>query len=132
MSNHDELGEGRHLPNHFIKTSDIGVIERRIDLIQQTERRGFDQENGKDQRHCGQGLFPAGQQGNVLQLFPGGLHDYIDTGFQKVFFVGQSQLRLTAAEQPGKNLLKFAVYQVKRLQKPAPRCLVNPLDRLLK
>ena len=32
----------------------------------------------------------------------------------------------------GKNLLEFAVYQVKRLQKPAPRCLVDPLDRLLK
>src|SRR4051812_13522391 len=58
----DELGGAAHLPDHLVVPADVRLVERRVDLVEQAERRRLDQEDGEDQRDRGERLLPAGEQ----------------------------------------------------------------------
>ncbi len=54
------FGNPAHLVEQTAEAVNIGVIKRRIDLIEHTDRRRVDQENGEDQRDGGERLLAAG------------------------------------------------------------------------
>ena len=53
----------RHPVEQVAEALDIGVVERRIDLVEHADRRRVGQEQGEDQRDRGQRLLAARQQG---------------------------------------------------------------------
>ncbi|MNL89893.1 hypothetical protein D3C87_2205130 [compost metagenome] len=61
MGDQDEarLGVPRHLHEQVAEALDIGVVQRRVDLVEHADRRGIGQEHRKDQAHGRQCLFPA-------------------------------------------------------------------------
>src|SRR4026207_2300856 len=59
MRDEDELRPVEHAAQHLHEPSNIGVVERRIDLVEQTERARLVLENRKHQRDRGQRLFAA-------------------------------------------------------------------------
>ena len=52
-------GLARHLLHQTAEAIDVGVVERRIDLVQHANGRGIRQEHGEDQRQRRQSLFAA-------------------------------------------------------------------------
>ena len=132
MSDEDELRKRRHLPDQLVKPPYIGIIKWRIDLIKKTERRWLYQKYGEDQGNCGKGLLSAGEQGNVLQFFTGGLDNNIKTGFEQIILIGQLQLSLPPAEKPGKNLFELFINLIECLGKTLSCRPVYPLNSLMK
>jgi hypothetical protein len=66
------VGFARHRLQQVAEPLDIGVVQRRIHLVQHADRRGVGEKQREDQRHGGQRLFPARQQRERLQRLPGG------------------------------------------------------------
>ena len=52
MGNNDELGVFAELPDHVSELAYVGVIERSIYFIQNTEWRRLDQVDGKQKCGC--------------------------------------------------------------------------------
>ena len=53
------VGVARHRIEEIAKALDIGIIERRIDFVENAERRRIGQKQGKDQRNRRQRLLAA-------------------------------------------------------------------------
>ena len=92
------------------KAADVRVVERCVDLVEQTERRRAvfeDREDERDRRHR---LFAAGKQQNVLQAFARRLGDDLDAGFENVVgFRAASSRRVPPPKSSWKNSMKFAL-----------------------
>ncbi|MNV99983.1 hypothetical protein D3C71_1954200 [compost metagenome] len=58
----DELHAFTHFLDQTRVAPDVGIVQRRIDLVEHAERCGVQLEDGKHQRQCGQCLLAAGQQ----------------------------------------------------------------------
>ena len=92
------------------KTSDVTIIQRRIQFVKQTEGRGFNQEDGKEQRHRRHGAFATREQANRLRLLSGRTGNDVNTAFQRIFRIFQEdQPRFAAMEETGKHLFKVRV-----------------------
>ena len=89
------------------ETVDIRVIERRLDLIENAERRRFGLEYRKHQCDRCHRLFAARHQIDILQLLARRLRNDLNTCLQRIIFVVEPQLRLTAAEQFLEDLFKM-------------------------
>ena len=70
-----------HLIQQVAEAGHVGIIQRRVDLVQNTNRCRVRQEDGKDQRHRGQRLFAAGQQTKRTQFLTGRLAHDLKSGF---------------------------------------------------
>jgi len=66
------LGRARHLVEQIAEALDIVVVERRVDLVEDADRRRIGQEHGEDQRQRGQRLLAAGNSDSVDGFLPGG------------------------------------------------------------
>lgn len=56
------FGAAGHLVQHIAETGHVGIVQRRIHLVQHTDWRRIGQEDRKDKRKRGKGLFPPRQQ----------------------------------------------------------------------
>src|SRR6476646_4288957 len=57
VSDDDELNASRHLAHDLRETTDVRIVERRIHLVEQAERRRIELEDGEDERDGCQRLF---------------------------------------------------------------------------
>ena len=73
----DEAGVGAlaHRLEQIAKTLDIIVIERRVDLVEHTDRRRVGEKHSEDERKRGQRLLAAGEKGQGLRLLTRRLAD---------------------------------------------------------
>src|SRR5690606_8341314 len=94
----DELNAVRHLLDDLRKTADVRIVERRVDLVEQTERRRIQLEDRKYQRNRGQRLLTAREQMNRARLLAGRARHDRDTGGQQVLAV-ELEIGVSAAEQ---------------------------------
>ena len=83
------VGFARHRVEQVAEAFDIGIVERRIDFVEHTDRRRVGQEQSEDQRDCGQRLFAARQQGQRLQLLARRLGENLEACFQRIVAVDQ-------------------------------------------
>src|SRR3954469_13081308 len=108
VSNEDELHPLRHLSHDIAESPHIVLIERRIHLIQKTERGWIEVENRKYQRHRGQGLLTTGQQVNGAVLLTGRTrHD--GHARREDVIADQFQVGMSPTEQPRKLLLHAGI-----------------------
>lgn len=67
------VGALAHFVKQIAETFHIRVIQWCVDLIENTNRRRIGHKHRKNQRQGRQGLLATRQQGQMLQLFAGGL-----------------------------------------------------------
>ena len=91
--------ELRHLVEQVAEALDVGVVERRVDLVEHADRRRVGEEHREDQRHRGQRLLAAGEQRQRRRLLAGRLGDDFEAGFERIVAFDQLQLGGAAAEQ---------------------------------
>src|SRR6185436_15853454 len=127
----DELRMLRHLADHLGEAADVRVVERRVDLVENAERRRIDEEQREDQADGDQRLLAARQQGDAVEALARRTNDDLDAGLQQIVLVGEHELALTAAEQARENLLERLVGARERLGEARARGAVELLDRAL-
>ena len=128
MGDEDELRLRLHPPQHLHETADVGLVEGRVDLVEQAERARLELEDREHQGHGGQRLLASRQKLNALQALAGRLGDDVDAALQQIGLVEQDEPRPAAAEQGGEGLLKMGVDGVERLAEPLARRPVDPGD----
>ena len=115
---------------HLDEPSDVGIVERRVDLVEQAERAGLVLEEREHQRDRGQRLLAAGEQLDALQALARRLRDDLDAALDRVVLVEQGQPGASAAEERAEDLLEVTVDGGERLGEPLPGRFVDALDGL--
>src|SRR5215470_18431383 len=67
VGDEDELRAFAHLADHLTEAADVGVVERRIDLVEDAERCRVDEEEREDETDGNQGLLAARQQADGVE-----------------------------------------------------------------
>ena len=91
---------------HTNKPVDVGLVQRRIQLVQHTKRARADLIDGKHQRHGGHGLFAARKQRDALQFFARRPGDDLDAAAQHVLLIDQYEVGLAPLEHLGEQRAK--------------------------
>ncbi len=102
----EQIGEPAH----------VLLVKRGVDLVQEAERRWLDHVDREHQRDACEGLLPAREEVDVLQLLPRGLRKDLDAGLQGRIGVLQAKLRPAAAEQSSEDRVKVLLDLVVRLE----------------
>ena len=89
----------------------VGVIQRRVHLVEQAKRRGVQVEDGKHQGDSGQRFLPAREQRNRLVLFARRLGDDLHARVQN-FLARHHQAGIATAKQLGEHAAKMFVHGV--------------------
>ena len=109
---------------------DVGVVERRVDLVQHADRRRIRQEHGEQQGHGGQRLLAAGQERHDLEtLARGARHDF-EPGLQGIVRLGECQVCPAAAEQLHEEFREVPIDLLEGAQEARAGLLVQAGDAL--
>ena len=112
----------------MVEAADVGVVQRRVHLVQNTERARADQEQREREAQRSQRLLPAGQQLHGAQPLPRRLDFDFDPRLGQVAVIGQHDARLSALHQAGVHVAEFFVRPLERLPEAAPRLAVELVD----
>ena len=91
----------------------VRVVERRVHLVQQAERRRVQLEEREHERDRGERLLAAREQLDRLVLLARGLREHLHAGVEDLL-AGQVQARVAAAEERREHLLEVLVHHVER------------------
>jgi hypothetical protein len=108
VGDHDQLRGLLQLLHDPDQPAQVGVVERRLDLVHHIERAGPGLEDRDQQRHGGQRPLAAGEQREPLDLLARRPGLDLDAGGEHVLGVGQDQPALAAREQPAEDALELA------------------------
>ena len=131
VADEQELSFFAHRFDEFCIALSVGVVERRIDLVQQAKRCRVKLKNGKYQRNGCQCFFTTRQQRNALVFLARWLGNHLHAGVQNLF-ARHSQLRITAAKKFGEHAAELLVDFVKGARQQVARFSVNFFDRVFK
>ena len=131
MGDGDEAGVGAlaHRVEEIAEALDVVIVERRVDFVQDADRRRVGQEHGEDEGERGQRLLAAGEQGQRLRFLARRLGDKLEAGLQGIVGFDKLQFGLTALEQRGEQLLEMAVDDLEGGEEPLAPLLVQGMDR---
>src|SRR5690606_586261 len=132
MRDDDELRRLREFAHHVAKATDVGLVERGVDLVEEAKGARLDQENPENQANGGQGFLTAREQLEALDLLAWRLRHDLDPGVQEVVGLGHHQLGTATIEEAREELLEHVVDGVEGLFEANLRRLVDAIDRLLK
>src|SRR6185437_7433485 len=130
VGDEDELHPGRHITHDIAEAADVVLIERRVDLIEQTEGRRVEIEDRENERDGGERLLTTRKQVNAAVLLAGRAgHD----GYARIerILADQLEVGVPAAEEPRKPLLEAGVDALESLLEARARLLVDAPHRLL-
>ena len=97
------------------KPAHVGLVQRRIHLVQHAERTRLELKDPHQQAHRCQRLFSTAQQKHVLHLLARRRRNQVNAAFRGVRFIGQIHRCLPAAEQLHKRVGKVLIDLGKRL-----------------
>src|SRR5262245_40803757 len=103
----DQLRTAAQLLEDLEQPLQVGVVQRRLDLVQHVERRRAGLEDGQQEGDRGQRALAPRQQGQPLDLLARRPGLDVDAGGQHVVGLGQHQAALAAGEQPREDLLEL-------------------------
>ena len=129
MCNSDALGILIHSAQIIGKTRNIDFVERRLDFIQQTERRRIDLHNREINGNGNECFFSAGKQFQIRDNLSGRLHGNIDAGIEDILRVAQGKRGCPAAKQFFENFCKVPVDFLEPLQKNIPHFSHQGMDQ---
>lgn len=132
MRNDDVLADVRELAQGVHETGDVLLVEGRVDLVEEAERRGLDHVGGEEEGHRRHRLLAARKEADVLELLPRGLREDVDTGLEDVLRVNEPDLASAAAEESAEHvmevLLDFVVGREEELGRLGPDLLRDALQ----
>ena len=106
VGDHQELRVLAELLVDLQQAAQVGVVERRLDLVEDVERRRAGLEQRDQERHRDQRPLATGEQREPLDLLAGRPRLDLDAGVEHVVGVGEDQPPLAAGEQPGERRLE--------------------------
>jgi hypothetical protein len=130
VTDENELHLLRHRAYQLAEAPDIGIVERGVDLVEHTEGRRVELEDGEHQGYGGQGLLAAREQVDAGVALAGRARHDCHPGFEQIL-VGQFQIGLSTAEQTRKELLEALIDLIIGLFETAAGLAVDLADRLL-
>src|SRR5205085_8165762 len=101
---------------HLDKPPDVRIVERGIDLVEETERTRLVFEKPEHQRDRGECLFAAREQLDALKPFAWRLRDDFDAAFERIGLVEKRQAGASTAEQRAERFLEIPVDGGERLR----------------
>jgi hypothetical protein len=119
-----ELHAARHLAHDFAEAADVVLVEWRVHLVEQAERRRVQFENREHERHRGERFLAARQLADgAVPLARRSRHDR-DAGLEHVV-ADEFKVGVAAAEQPRELLLEAGVDAVEGVLETAARLAVD-------
>ena len=103
----DELALLNKSVQHAGEAVDVAFIERRIHLVEDTERTRADHVDREQQRDCRHSALASAQQRDALQLFAGWLGADFNAAVEWIILIEQRQIRASAAEQLRKHFAEI-------------------------
>ncbi len=118
-----------HILQQSTKPLDIGVIQRRIDLIENAERCGLAAEGSKNKRQRRQCLLTTREKRQGRELLAGRLGKDLQSGLEWVIAADQPQMRLPTVEHAAEQRLEVSVNLDKNRLKPLAPLFFQHIDR---
>src|SRR5581483_1018752 len=131
MGHKDNLRGFTHLTNELIKTTDIGVVQRRVDFIQHAERTRTNEEQGKGKTQRRKRLLTTGEELQRTQPLPRRLHRNLDATLGEVLSISEFHLSLSPFHESRIDFTKLGVHQLKGLAEAFARLTVQFRDSTL-
>ena len=128
MRDDDELGPRGQLAQHPGESQGVLLVQWRIDLIEDAERRGADQEAREDERHRGQRPLSPRQHRDVLQPLAGRLGHDVHARLVGFLILHQNQLGPSPLEDLVEHLVELHLEALERLHEQLPRGAVDAGD----
>ena len=100
-------GRSLQLGEQLDEPREVAVVERRLDLVEDVERRGAGPEDGDQHRDRGQRPLAARQQRQPLDLLARGAGLDLDAGGEPVVGLGEHQSAGAAGEQRREDQLEL-------------------------
>ena len=132
MCNNNKLCVFCQLPQIIRVAADVGLIQCRLDLVQQAEGRRLQVLDRKKQGDGSERLLPAGKLHHILQLFARWLGDDTDSRLQDILLRHQLKPSVSSAEKLFERFVKFPLDQGKPFQELASHSLIQIPDHLQK
>src|SRR5436190_15633008 len=130
VADEEELRRLRHLRDELGIALGVGVVERRVDLVEQAERRRIELEDREHQRDRRQRLLAPREQVDRAVLLAGRLRHHLNAGVEDLV-AGHDQARGAAAEQDREHAAEVVVDLVERRLQQLARLEVDLPDRVL-
>src|ERR1700686_289158 len=124
----NELGVSLHTAQHLHEPADIRIVERRVDLIEQTERTWLVLKQPEHERDCRERLLAAGQQLHALQGLAWRLRDDFDAALERIALVEQGEAGAAAAKESTEGEVEVVIDCRERLRKALAGRLIDALD----
>src|SRR5262245_29404114 len=127
VADEEELRLGGHALYEVAEAAGVGVVERRVDLVEQAERRRVELEQREHQRDGSERLLAAGQEVDARVALARGMRHDLHAGVEDLL-AGHDELRLAAAEQHREERAEVAVDALEGLAQELARLAVDPAD----
>ena len=124
----DELRAVAQLLEEGDEAAEVGVVERRLDLVHDVEGRGPRLEDRDEQRHRDERALATGEQREPLDLLARRPGLDLEAGRQHVGRVGEHEPSLAAGEEPLEDALELHRRVLERLGEDLLDPLVDLLD----
>src|SRR5690606_21897474 len=112
------------------ESPDVRVVQGRIDLVEQTERRGVELEDREHERNRRQGLLAAGQQMDRAVSFARRPRHDRHARIEHILAV-QLEIRMPAAEEARKQAPEPLIRPLESFLESRPRLPIDLANRLL-
>ena len=125
MRNDQELRIGTQHIERADELGQVGVIERRLDLVQHIERHRARAIHGKEQGERRQTLLAARHEHHLGDALAARLRHDLDTRLGRMLGIGHLQMSLAAREEHSEDLAEVRVDLLKRHQEGLPHLAIN-------
>src|SRR2546425_4392758 len=112
VGDHEELGPARQLTEHPQEPMDVGVVEGRVDLVEDAEGTRPEIEDREEKRQPGQRALATREQRHGLQTFASGLGHQVHAGVERIaalLGLDEPELGPATLEEALEELLEVAV-----------------------
>src|SRR5437879_514952 len=99
----------RDLLDELAEAIDIGVVERRVDLVEHADRRRVGEEYGEEQGERGEGLLAPREQRQALQPLARRARHHLEPGTQRILALVEREMGPPAAEEGDEELAEMLV-----------------------
>src|SRR5262249_17519052 len=127
----NELRRVRELLEEPREAAHVGLVERRIHLVEEAERRGLVAEDREEERDGGERLLPSREEHMALQAVAGRLDVDLQAAVERVLVLHQPDVAPPTAEEQRERLVEVVADRLEGLDEALARGAVDAADGLL-
>src|SRR5688572_18821606 len=127
VADEEELGLRGHALDEVAEATGVRVVQRRVHLVEQAERRRVELEQGEYERNGGEGFLAARQEMDARVPFARRVGHHLHAGVEDLL-AGHDELRFAAPEERGEERPEMAVDALEGLAQELARLPVDAPD----